>query len=97
VAAVAFVVPLVFIGKPGLLWVGSAADVLVAIATVGAGAVAMTVAFEGWWRGALSGALRVTLLLAAVGLFVPAIEINLVAGVALSALAAWRLRRPSAA
>jgi pilus assembly protein TadC len=55
--------------------------------------MAMTVAFEGWWRGALSGLWRGALLLSALGLFVPAIEINLAAGLALGVLGAWRHRR----
>ena len=96
VAAVAFVVPLVFINKPGLLGIGSPADIGLAVVTVASGALAMTIASEGWWRGPLSMAVRLALLALAVGLFVPSDLLNLVAGALLASLVAWRLRSPAA-
>jgi TRAP-type uncharacterized transport system fused permease subunit len=94
IAAVAFVVPLVFITKPGLLGIGSLLDIALAIVTVALGALAMTLATEGWWRGPLTPVVRVALLVLAVGLYVPSGLLNLAACVALAGLLAWRLRAP---
>ncbi len=94
IAAVAFVVPLVFITKPGLLGIGSLLDIALAIVTVALGALAMTIATEGWWRGPLTPVVRVALLVLTVGLYVPSGLLNLAACVALAGLLAWRLRAP---
>lgn len=93
IAAVAFVVPLVFIGKPGLLGLGGLTEVFAAVVTVALGALAMTVALEGWLRRPLHPAVRMALLALAFGLFAPVPSLNLACMALLAALAAWHLRR----
>lgn len=93
IAAVAFVVPLVFIVKPGLLLAGPLLDIVLAIVTVSLGAVAMTIALEGWLRGFLGALPRAVLVLLAVGLFVPYGWINLLCGALFVAALVWRWRQ----
>ena len=96
IAAVAFVVPLVFIGKPGLLGLGGLTEAFAAVVTVALGALAMTVALEGWLRRPLHPAVRMALLALAFGLFAPVPSLNLACMALLAALAAWHLRRTAA-
>jgi TRAP transporter 4TM/12TM fusion protein len=93
IAAVAFVVPLVFIVKPALLLTGSVMDILTAAVTVSLGAGAMTVALEGWLRRSLTTVLRIVLLLLACGLFAPFGGLNLACAAVLSVLLFWLMRR----
>ncbi len=96
IAAVAFVVPLVFVARPELLLDGAVPDIIGVCAATAAGAILMTIAFEdyvfgilGWLRRAAFGAL-------AIALFVPSAAVNVVAAIIAAGWLWWRWRRSSA-
>ncbi len=88
-AAAGFLVPFAFVYGPGLLLIGSAATIAVAILTGLAGVVALAAAVVGWLRGPLGPVDRALLAAAAVALVFPGIWTG---GAGLVALL-WAARR----
>jgi TRAP transporter 4TM/12TM fusion protein len=93
IAAVAFVVPLVFASRPELLLEGEAMAVIGVCAATALGTVLMTIAFEDYVFGVLGWLRRLSLGSLALALFIPSALIN-TAGAAIAVVwLAWRWHR----
>jgi TRAP transporter 4TM/12TM fusion protein len=95
IAAVAFVIPIVFISQPALLLIGSGFEIAEAIISVSLGCLAMTIAAEAWLRGPIGGLERGGLTAIALALFAPSVAWNVGAALVFALWLAWRLRRPA--
>lgn len=62
---VKLLVPFLFVSMPGLLMLGTAAEIALSALLAAAGVVALTVAFAGWFRSPMAGAERIALACAA--------------------------------
>lgn len=93
IAAVAFVIPLVFVARPELLLEGPTLDVIGVCAATALGSVLMTIAFEDYAFGKLGSTTRLSFGVLAILMFMPAAELNAVAAAASLAWLGWRYRR----
>jgi TRAP-type uncharacterized transport system fused permease subunit len=93
IAAVAFVVPLVFVARPELLLEGSTLDVIGVCAATALGSVLMTIAFEDYAFGKLGSITRLSFGVLAILMFMPAAELNAAATAISLAWLGWRYRR----
>jgi len=92
-AAAIYVVPFLFVFRPGILaqgdWATIALDLSVAMAAV----FAVSVGMSGWLKGLLSGVERALFLVAAAGLFYVTPESDMLGGALLVMLVGWRMAR----
>jgi TRAP-type uncharacterized transport system fused permease subunit len=97
-AVVAFIIPFVFIYQPGVLLIGTLADVVLAIGSATVAVAALVCAIEGYAFGPIGRLARALLLVAGVLLIVPVRASALAGAVLLVFLAArlWLQRRPRA-
>jgi TRAP transporter 4TM/12TM fusion protein len=93
IAAVAFVIPVVFISRPEILLVGDPIAIIAAVAFVSLGCLAMTIASEAWYRGQVGHAERIGLGLMSLLLFADRLDLNAGAAIAFLLWLAWRVRR----
>ncbi|MBK6677166.1 MAG: TRAP transporter fused permease subunit [Rhodocyclaceae bacterium] len=93
IGIVAFVIPIVFVGQPGLLLMGDAAGIANTIAFVVLGAMALVIAFEGWLFGDLAVPVRVALAVAAVALLAQSGTARWGVAAIFLAFVAWRYWR----
>jgi TRAP-type uncharacterized transport system fused permease subunit len=93
IAAVAFVVPLVFVARPELLLEGALLDVIGVCLATALGSVVMTIAFEDYAFGTLGMIARLAFCALAILLFMPSATLNLLAAVAALAWIGWRYHR----
>ena len=93
IAAVAFVVPLVFVARPELLLDGEIAAIVGVCAATALGTILMTIAFEDYVFGILGFVRRALFGLLSIALFLPSAGINLAGALIALAWLAWRWRR----
>ena len=93
IAAVAFVVPLVFVARPELLLEGEAMAVVGVCAATALGTVLMTIAFEDYVFGILGVLRRIVFGLLSIALFVPSAPINVAGALVAITWLAWRWQR----
>jgi TRAP transporter 4TM/12TM fusion protein len=93
IGIVAFVIPILFVGQPGLLLMGDAAGIANTIAFVVLGAMALVIAFEGWLFGDLAVPVRVALAVAAVALLAQSGTARWGVAAVFLAFVAWRYWR----
>jgi len=92
IAAVAFVIPIIFITRPELLLIGGMSEIITTIVVVTMGCLAMTIVAEGWFRGATPPLLRLALGGVSLALFSTNLTINLAAAALFIGWIAWRIR-----
>lgn len=92
IAAVAFVVPVVFVARPELLLEGAVLDVIGVCLATALGSIIMTIAFEDYAFGALGLAARLAFGVLAICMFMPSAALNLLAALVALAWIAWRYR-----
>jgi TRAP-type uncharacterized transport system fused permease subunit len=93
IAAVAFVVPLVFVARPELLLDGEIAAIVGVCAATALGTILMTIAFEDYVFGILGFVRRALFGLLSIALFLPSAAINLAGALIALAWLGWRWRR----
>lgn len=93
IAAVAFVVPVVFVARPELLLEGALLDVIGVCLATALGSIVMTIAFEDYAFGPLGAIARLAFGALAILLFMPSASLNLLAAVAALAWLGWRYHR----
>ncbi|MBC7132876.1 MAG: TRAP transporter fused permease subunit [Roseovarius sp.] len=92
-AGAVYVVPFLFVFRPGILAQGGAGAVIHDLGIASAAVFAVSVGLTGWFRGRLSFVGRGLFLAAAAVLFYAAPMADIIGGVALLGLLAWRLLR----
>lgn len=92
IAAVAFVIPIIFIARPELLLIGGVGDIATTIVVVTTGCLAMTIAAEGWFRGLIAPLQRVALGGVSLALFSTNQMLNLAAAVLFIGWVVWRIK-----
>lgn len=92
-AGAVYVVPFLFVFRPGILAKGGAGQVILDLGVASAAVFAVSVGFSGYLRGTLSVTGRVLFLAAAALLFYAAPMADVVGGAALIGLLAWRFLR----
>lgn len=93
IAAVAFVVPVVFVARPELLLEGAVLDVIGVCLATALGSIVMTIAFEDYAFGTLGMPARLAFGVLAILMFMPSAALNLLAAIAAIAWIGWRYRR----
>ncbi len=91
IAMVAFILPFVFIYHPALLLKGAMGTIIVSVALVVAGIVALNAAFEGYCLVRLDRLRRIILLLAGLALLMPSDLLRLTGAVLFASMMAWLL------
>jgi TRAP transporter 4TM/12TM fusion protein len=92
IAAVAFVIPVIFIGRPELLLMGEPIHVISTLSFVTLGCLAMTMASEAWFKGPIGPIERIGLGLTSIALFADRFDLNAGASIALVLWVIWRIR-----
>jgi TRAP transporter 4TM/12TM fusion protein len=96
-AGAVYVVPFLFVFRPGILAQGSTGQILLDMGVACAAVFAVSVGTSGWFRGKVSAIGRVLFLSAAALLFYAAPMADILGGLALAGLLAWRFLRKEAA
>ncbi len=93
IAAVAFVVPVVFVARPELLLEGAVLDVIGVCLATALGSVVMTIAFEDYAFGILGWIRRLAFGALAILMFMPSASLNALGAIVMVAWIGWRYRR----
>lgn len=93
-AMAVYVVPFLFVFRPGVLMSGSTTSVVLDLTVASAAVFAVSVGMSGWLRGRLNVGERVAFLAAGALLFYVTPEADIAGAGALAILLAWRLTRP---
>ncbi len=96
-AGAVYVVPFLFVFRPGILAQGSAGQIFMDLGVACAAIFAVSVGTSGWFRGKVPIFGRVLFLSAAALLFYASPMADILGGLALAALLAWRFLRKEAA
>lgn len=94
-AGAIYVVPFLFVFRPGILAQGNTGQIFMDLAVASAAVFAVSVGTSGWFRGRLSGFGRVLFLSVAALLFYAAPSTDIIGAVALVGLLAWRYLQPA--
>ena len=92
-AAAVYVVPFLFVFRPGILAQGDWGSIILDLGVAMAAVFAVSVGMSGWLKGVLNGVERALFLVAAAFLFYVTPESDMLGGALLLALVGWRIAR----
>jgi len=92
-AAAIYVVPFLFVFRPGILAQGDWGSITLDLGVAMAAVFAVSVGMSGWLKGVLNGAERALFLVAAAALFYVTPQSDMLGGALLVVLVGWRMAR----